>query len=212
MRRSRACAVAVLLGFVQARPAVAFGETAANPLGHPARRGHVEHQQPARGQCLVNAAKELLQPPRRVGRVEQVIEDFADCRHGHALRQRRFEKRRLAELGPRHAPPGQLDHRGGNIEADHAVGGRHQRLGQDAAARAQVDHRALAQPAAAKQLDQPRRRRGRESAEAGVVNGRQVAAITVARIVAHRVRFRRVKAKYVPKTTTPMARATNVVS
>ena len=92
MRRVTMLLLRVLLGLEQAGPVASQRVVPRVAAGHSARQRHVEHEQPPRTQRGMNAAKNAVQCVGRVSRVEQVVEDLADRRHGDAGPQPRRQK------------------------------------------------------------------------------------------------------------------------
>src|SRR5215212_2051120 len=90
----------VLLQFGEHGPVIPHAETPRpGTRWHLARTEHVEDEDAAGDERVVNAPEKATQPPSLVLRVEKVVEDLADRRHRGARRDLDLEERPHPKLG-----------------------------------------------------------------------------------------------------------------
>src|SRR5215203_4851867 len=113
----------VLLPLCEYRPVLTHAETP-RPCTrrHLARTQHVEDEDAAGDERVVNAPEKATQPQLLALRVEEVVEDLAHGRDRVARRDLDLEERSHPELGLGHLFARELDHRFGDVDTkDHVA-------------------------------------------------------------------------------------------
>jgi hypothetical protein len=153
---------------------------------HLARTEHVEDEDAAGDERAVNAPEETAQSPFLVLGIEKVVEDLADRRDRGARRDPDLEQRPDPELGLGRPAAGDLDHRLGDIYAEHEIAGVDQLPRQEATPAAEVDDEAIAYFALFQYLQYAGRGSERELGMADIMNVGDVLPVPARRIGAFR--------------------------
>jgi hypothetical protein len=131
-------------------------------------------------------ADEQLRERRPVrARIARVAERLADRRHADARRQRRVDQQGAPELGARRTAAGDGEQLLRDVDPEHVVAGRGERLRGDAAPAPEVDHAAAVEARAGQAIDEEGGRHPREVAEGGVVHVGEIAAVEGPGIARH---------------------------
>src|SRR5215212_1689953 len=86
---------------------------------HLARTEHVEDEDAAGDERVVNAPEKATKPPFLVLRIEKVVEDLADRRDGLTTWDLDLEQRPYPELGLGHSTAREFDHSLGDVDPQH---------------------------------------------------------------------------------------------
>src|SRR5215207_4005351 len=137
----------VFLQFGEHRPILSNAETLRPGAGrHLARREHIEDEDAAGDERVVNAPEEAAQSPFFVLRVEEVVEDLAYGRDGLTTWDLRLEQRSHLELGLGHLLARELDHGLGDVDPENAVTRVYELPRPQTASATEVDNETIAYP------------------------------------------------------------------
>src|SRR5215212_491943 len=150
---------------------------------HLARTKHVEDEDAAGGERLINVQEKAAKPPFLVLRVEKVVEDLTDRRNRGARRDLDLEERAHPELGLGRPAAGELDHRLGDVYAEDAVSGVQELARPQTATATEVDDKSIAYPVTVEDLQYARRRFQGELGVTDVVDVRDILPVPPARII-----------------------------
>src|SRR5688500_4493239 len=139
----------ILLPLEEHGPVLPHAETPVpGTWGHLARREHVEDEDAAEDERVVNAPEKVAQSQLLVLRVEKVVEDLADgcdCFTGWELD---LEQRSKLELGLGHPVARELDHSLGDVDPENLVACVYELSCPQTTAATQVDYKAVVNPIA----------------------------------------------------------------
>jgi hypothetical protein len=135
---------------------------------------HVEDEDTAGDERVVNAPEKAPQPPFLVLRVEKVVEDLADGRDGVTTWDLDLEQRPYPELGLWHSVAREFDHSLGDVDPQHPVAGVYELARPQTATATEVDNEAMAYPVTVQDLLYARRCSEGELGVADVVDVREV--------------------------------------
>jgi hypothetical protein len=163
----------ILLPLGEYRPVLPHAEAPRpGPGRHLARTKHVEDEDTAGDERVVNTPEEAAKPLVFVLRVEKVVEDLAYGRDGGARRDLGLEQRPYPELGLWHSIARELDHGLGDVDSQDSVAGVYELARPQTATAAEVDNEAMVYPVTVQDLHDARRRSEGEPSVADVVDVR----------------------------------------
>ena len=125
---------------------------------HLARREHVEDEDAARDELVVNAPEKAAQSQLLVLRVEDVVEDLADGRDCFTGWDLDLEQRSKLELGLGHPVARELDHSLGDVDSEDPVAGVYELSRPQTTTATEVDYEAVVNPITVQDLQYARRR------------------------------------------------------
>src|ERR687898_64264 len=177
----------VLLPLRKNRPVLSHAETPRpGTVRHLSRREHVEDEDAAGYESVVNAPEKASKPSFFVLRVEEVVEDLAYGRDGPTTWDLHLEQRPHPELGLGHSIARELDHSLGDVDPPHSVAGVYELPRPQPATTTEVDNEATAYPALVQDLHYSRRRSEGELGVPDVVDVSEVLPVPPRRVRAFR--------------------------
>src|SRR5918993_1583570 len=173
----------VLLPLCEYRPVLTHAETP-RPCTrrHLTRTEHVEDEDAAGDERVVNAPEKATKPPLLVLRIEKVVEDLADGRDGLTTWDLGLEQRLYPELGLRHSIARELDHGLGDVDPQDSVAGVYELARPQSATAAEVHNEAMVYPVTVQDLHYARCRSEGELCVADVVDVREVLPVPPPRV------------------------------
>ena len=151
--------LSVLLELGEYRPILSNAETfRCGAWRHLSRTQHVEDEDAAGDERVVNAPEKAAKPPFLVLRVEKVVEDLAYGRDGPTAWELDLEQRSKLELGLWHLVARELYHGLGDVDPEDAVARVYELPRPQTATATEVDHEAIMYPVTVQDLQYARRR------------------------------------------------------
>jgi hypothetical protein len=173
----------VLLPLREYRPVLPHAETSRpSTRRHLPRTKHVEDEDAAGDERVVNAPEKAPQPPFLVLRVEKVVEDLAYGRDGLTAWDLHLEQRPYPELGLGHSIAREFDHSLGDVDPQDPVTGVYELARPQTATATEVDNEAIVYPVTVQDLQYARRRSEGELGVADVVDVREVLPVPSRRV------------------------------
>jgi hypothetical protein len=177
----------VLLPLCEYGPVLPHAETSRpGTRRHLPRTKHVEDEDAAGDERVVNAPDKAAKPPFLVLRIEKIIEDLADGRDSLATWDLDLEERPHPELRLGHSIARELDHSLGDVDPQDPVASVYELPSPQTATATEVDNEAIVYPVTVQDLHYARRRSEGELSVADVVDVREVLPVPPRRIGAFR--------------------------
>ena len=175
--------LSVLLELVEYCPILSNAETfRCGARRHLSRTQHVEDEDAAGDERVVNAPEKAAEPPFLVLRVEEVVEDLAYGRNGLTAWDLDLEQRSKPELGLGHPVARERDHSLGNVDPQYPVSSVYELSRPQTTAATEVDYEAVANPITVHDLQYARRRSKGELGMPDVVYVRDVLPVPPRRV------------------------------
>jgi hypothetical protein len=173
----------VLLPLCEYRPVLPHAEISRpGTRRHLPRAKHVEDEDAAGDERVVNAPEKAAQPPFLVLRVEKVVEDLADSCDSLTMWDLYLEQRPYPELGLGHSIAREFDHSLRDVDPQHPVAGVYELARPQTATATEVDNEAIVYPVTVQDLQYARRRSEGELGVADVVDVREVLPVPPRRV------------------------------
>jgi hypothetical protein len=173
----------VLLKLGEYRPILSNAETfRCGARRHLSRTQHVEDEDAAGDERIVNALEKATQSQLLVLRVEKVVEDLADGRDSFTGWDLDLEQRSKPELGLGHPVARKLYHSPGDVDPEDPVACVYELPRPRTTAATEVDYEAVANPITVQDLQYARRRSKGELGMADVVYVRDVLPVPPRRV------------------------------
>src|SRR5829696_10322357 len=168
----------VLLALCEYRPVLPHAEISRpGTRRHLPGTKHVEDEDAAGDERVVNAPEKATKPTFLVLRVEKVVEDLADGRDSLTTWDLALEQRPYPELGLGHSIARELDHSLGDVDSQDPVAGVYELARPLTATATEVDNETIVYPATVQDLHYARCRSEGERSVADVVDIRNILSV-----------------------------------